>query len=115
MYCLLIHPLSIHLSIMPPIHPSIEFSKGESLLGGYSLYTGMMCDNGEVVIIYEWTLPCKPAKRTDTRRIKQVTVFMPVFLSACLFVSCLSVCLSVCLSGCLVHFLLTGCKHKTRI
>ena len=66
------------LFVDPSIHPSIQFSKGESLLGGYSLYTGMRCDNGEVVIIYEWTLPCKAARRGDARRIKQV------ILSLCL-------------------------------
>ena len=81
MYCLLIHHLSHTFN-----HSSIKFSKGESLMGAYSLYTGMMCDNGELVVIYEWTLPCKATRRGDTRRIKQVMnyVFISVCLLACL-------------------------------
>lgn len=85
MYVLSVDQLFLHTFI----HSSIKFSKGESLMGAYSLYTGMMCDNGELVVIYEWTLPCKATRRGDTRRIKQVInyVFMSVCLSVCLLAS----------------------------
>jgi translation initiation factor 2-alpha kinase 4 len=47
---------------------------GDSALGGYTVYGGMDCDTGQLVVLYEWTILFKAAsKKGDTRRMKQVS------------------------------------------
>ena len=58
----------------------IVIMAGDSTQGGYSLYSGMDCDTGQLVTIYEWTVPCKASRKTDTRRIKQVRNDMVTFI-----------------------------------
>ena len=70
-------------------------STGSSTIGGYSVYSGMECESGDLVTVYEWILPCKSAA-TRTRRIKQVLKFYKFFNKLCLS-TCLSLSQSVCL------------------
>ena len=60
----------------------VEIQRGKRLggssSGGYSVYVALDRESGELLVAYEWVLPCRPARKIDSRRIKQV-LLSPVY------------------------------------
>ena len=74
---------------------------GESLAGGYTVFVGMDGSSGDLLAIYDWSLHFKPAKRGDSRRLKQVCVCVCVeFACAC---ACTCAYMFTCACACALH------------
>ncbi len=63
---------------------------------------GIDTESGDLLAIYEWVLHCRPAKKGDTRRQKQVR-------TAALYLAQYTTCilLSILCAGCSVYYLHT--------